>query len=500
MSESREATGDNEVVREVPDKAASSFHISKPNRTVIVEPIALLIGLCVMPTAMLSQFYIVAYYTKQLSNGTIVNSSHHNGNHRSESLCDVNKSDPVFVFGEEVQRRAANFSLILGLCSLIPALFVTMFIGAYSDKAGRRYAIIPPIAGCTLRAISYVMVIWLKLPVEYLVIGAVMEGFGGHYHTMLLGCFAYISDIVPADRRSLRITTLETCVIIPAVFTPLGFGYWVKNGGFLAPFLAVLALSLIILVYATFFVPETVLRNPEAKLFSTKHIKNTMLLFTKDDDTRRRWKLCVLLCAVFVCGVAKVGYLVDTLFQMNRPLCWTRDIIGYFLSVKVAVVGAGAVLSIRLLKCCMQDGGIALTSGLMGVVSSAYTAFVQNSIMMYITPLMSMFDFLFLPTARALMSSLVHDHQQGALYGGIAFIEVICSLVGDVLFNSVYSATLYIMTGFVFLVMAAFYAVGSLLIVVFIVKMGRENRTYMKFDDDGVADERGTSLPSLHIE
>ena len=53
----------------------------------------------------------------------------------------------------------------------------------------------------------------------------------------------------------------------------------------------------------------------------------------------------------------------------------------------------------------------------------------------------------------------------GALYGGIAFVEVICSLVGNVVFNSVYSATLYIMTGFVYLVMAAFYAVGCLLLV-----------------------------------
>ncbi|KAI0232534.1 hypothetical protein LSAT2_017149 [Lamellibrachia satsuma] len=127
----------------------------------------------------------------------------------------------------------------------------------------------------------------------------------------------------------------------------------------------------------------------------------------------------------------------------------------------------------RLLEMPCRTPGIALTSCLMGVVSSAYTAFVPNS---------------------------GYDVHQRPVRRHTAFIEVICSLVGDVLFNSVYSATLYIMTGFVFLVMAAFYAVGSLLIVVFIVKMGRENRTYMKFDDDGVADERGTSLPSLHIE
>ena len=382
MSESRGASG---VMAdgEVPDKAAS-FHIKKPNRTVIVEPIVLIIGLCGIPMGMLSQFYIVAYYTEQLSNGTVVNTSDHDGN-QSKSLCDVNKSDPVYMFGEEVQRRASNFSLILGLCSLIPALFLTTFIGAYSDQAGRRYAIIPPIVGSTVRAISYVVVIGLKLPAEYLVIGAVIEGFGGYYQTMLMGCFAYISDIVPADGRSLRITILETCVFIPAIFAPLVVGYWVEHGGFLAPFLTVLGLYIIALVYAIFFVPETVPRNPEAKFFSTKHMKKTLLLFTKDDDTRRRWKLCVLLFAFFLCSVVKVGDFVDTLFEMNRPLCWTSDIVGYFLSAEVAVVSAGAVLTMRLLKCCMRDGGIALTSGLMGVVHNAYTAFVQNSTMMYIS-------------------------------------------------------------------------------------------------------------------
>ena len=383
MPESTEATGDNMAAEEVPDKSAS-FQIRKPNRTVIVEPIVLLIGLCGIPMGMLSQFYIVAYYTQLLSNGTMTNSSHHSSN-RSESLCDVNKTDPVYLFGEEVQRRASNFSMILGLCSLIPALFVTTFIGAYSDQAGRRYAIIPPIVGSTVRAISYVIVVALQLPAEYLVIGAVIEGFGGYYQTMLMGCFAYISDIVSADGRALRITILETCVFVPAVFAPLATGYWVKHSGFLPPFITVLALYVVVLVYTIFFVPETVPRNPQAKFFSTKHMTKSVLLFTKDDGTRRRWKLSVLIAAFFLCSVVKVGDSVDQLFEMNRPLCWTSEVIGNFLSAEVAVISAGAVLSMRLLKCCMRDGGIALTSGLMGVVHNVYTAFVQNSIMMYIS-------------------------------------------------------------------------------------------------------------------
>ena len=383
MSGSNIATGDNMATEEVPDKAAS-FHIRKPKRTVIVEPIVLVVGLCGLPMGMLSQFYIVACYAGQLSNGTIDNSSDQHGN-RSESICDVNKSDPVYLFGEEVQRRASNFNLVLVLFSLIPALFVTTFIGAYSDQAGRRYAIIPPLVGSTVRAFSYVVVIAFELPAEYVLLGAVAEGSGGNYQTLLMGCFAYLSDIVPADGRSLRITILETCVFIPAVFTPLAFGYWVKHGGFLAPFLTIFGLYILALAYAVFFIPETVPRNPAAKFVSTKHMKKTVLLFTKDDDTRRRWKLCVLLFALFVCAAVRNGDSVDTLFEMNRPLCWTSDIIGYFMSAQTAVVSAGAVLTLRLLKCCMRDEGIALIAGLWGVVHNAYTAFVQNPTMMYVS-------------------------------------------------------------------------------------------------------------------
>ena len=206
MSTDREPSGD---VMEVSDKA-TSFRLRKPHRTVVVEPIMLITGFCWIPMAMVSQFYIIDYFTVQMSNGT---TSDHVSN-QSDSLCDVNKSDPAYLFGERVQARASNFNMVLSLCSLIPALFVTSFVGAYSDQAGRRYSLIPPLVGGTVRAISYVIVIAFKLPVEYLLIGALIEGCGGYYQTMLMGCFSYISDTVPVDRRAMRITIVGTCVFI----------------------------------------------------------------------------------------------------------------------------------------------------------------------------------------------------------------------------------------------------------------------------------------------
>jgi hypothetical protein len=49
---------------------------------------------------------------------------------------------------------------------------------------------------------------------------------------------------------------------------------------------------------------------------------------------------------------------------------------------------------------------------------------------------------------------------KGAVFGAVASVEVICSVLGTIVFNSIYSSTLHISSGFVFFAMAAFYAVG----------------------------------------
>jgi hypothetical protein len=53
----------------------------------------------------------------------------------------------------------------------------------------------------------------------------------------------------------------------------------------------------------------------------------------------------------------------------------------------------------------------------------------------------------------------------GVVFGGIASVEVISFTLGGIIFNAVYSSTLQIASGFVFVVMAMFYAVGCILLV-----------------------------------
>ena len=53
----------------------------------------------------------------------------------------------------------------------------------------------------------------------------------------------------------------------------------------------------------------------------------------------------------------------------------------------------------------------------------------------------------------------------GAVFGAIASVEVLCNMLGTIIFNTIYSKTLDIASGFVFLVMAVFYAVSFVLLL-----------------------------------
>jgi len=53
----------------------------------------------------------------------------------------------------------------------------------------------------------------------------------------------------------------------------------------------------------------------------------------------------------------------------------------------------------------------------------------------------------------------------GAVFGAIASVEVVCMVLGTVIFNTIYSKTLHIAPGFVFLIMAIFFALSCVLML-----------------------------------
>ena len=104
-----------------------------------------------------------------------------------------------------MQSYASYVQLGIVMFSALPSIVITLFMGGWSDKAGRRPALIVPILGSVLEAAVIIVVVYAKLPIYCLFIGAFIHGLCGYYTTIILACMSYIADTTEQSSIALRL-------------------------------------------------------------------------------------------------------------------------------------------------------------------------------------------------------------------------------------------------------------------------------------------------------
>lgn len=110
-------------------------------------------------------------------------------------------------------------------------LLVVPLLGSWSDQAGRRPVLIIPNVGLALQSVVYLVVMYLKLPVGYLLLGRMLSGILGDFNAILAGCFAYIADISDRRSRTFRVAILEACLGLSGMMASIIGGQWRKAQG-----------------------------------------------------------------------------------------------------------------------------------------------------------------------------------------------------------------------------------------------------------------------------
>ena len=293
---------------------------------------------------------------------------------------------------------------------------------------------------------------------------------------MAMSCYAYVADRTPADRRMLRITLLQLCMLVAGSVSPMAVGPLIGLIGVENVLLAVICITVVNFAYVFVFLrsddrnvdeqralidgqndvrsrsctdnedgpglTESVNKEPGADLDSSERALSTAgsgdrhhaprfrhAVPRSDDDaadssrslnsdntqprselaeprterqtrtlcddfrsafslflspSRHRARLNILMTVFFISILPTFDFSVSTLFEMNRPLCWTVREIGMFTGVSLAVSAVGALIVTPAMKKCATDWHIAITAAVAGVITYGYKFFVRDSLMMYL--------------------------------------------------------------------------------------------------------------------
>ncbi|XP_074869798.1 proton-coupled folate transporter isoform X1 [Carettochelys insculpta] len=352
---------------------------------------------------------------------------------------------------QEVEASVSHWNLYINLGGFFVGLFSVTLLGPWSDRVGRRPALILPAVGMALQAAVYLLVMYLRLHVGYFLLGRILCGLLGDYNLILASSFAYVADVSDLQTRTFRVAVLEACLGVAGMLASIIGGQWRRAQGYIDPFWLVFAASLAAALYAALCLQDSVREKQPARLFTLRHYAAVYRLYAAPGHQGSRQKLALYSLVFFLVVTVHFGAReLFVLYELSSPLCWSSALIGYGSAVAYLTY-LSSLAGLRVLQLCLKDAWVAVL-GLLSNISGLLVISLAST-----TPLMfTGYGALFLsmaatPVIRAKLSKLVDEKDQGALFASVACLEGLCSLVATGVFNSLYPASLPFMRGFPFL-------------------------------------------------
>ena len=95
----------------------------------------------------------------------------------------------------------------------IPSVTFALFLGPWSDRAGRKLLIMFPYLGFLLVSLSMIINVYFfrELYVEFLWLEN-LSAFFGSYVIFLIGCYGFLADTTDQESRTIRIAVMDGCI------------------------------------------------------------------------------------------------------------------------------------------------------------------------------------------------------------------------------------------------------------------------------------------------
>ncbi|XP_059048337.1 proton-coupled folate transporter-like [Achroia grisella] len=375
---------------------------------------------------------------------------------------------------DEVQKLIASVQAWKGAIQTIIPTILMLFIGAWSDKTGKRkICMLMPIFGefmtCLLNMVNTYF--FYQIPVELTVVMEVIfPALTGGWYTMILGAFSYLADVTSRETRTFRIGILNLCM---TVGFPVGMGLsgvLLKRFGFYGVFTISATLQFLNFCYVMFAIKDhTWLENKEKvkrkgctgfllDFFDVNSLKETLEIAFKKDTNNRRTRICLILTVVCLTFGPMWGELGVTYIFSRYRFNWDEVKYSIFSTYSLITHAIGTLFAISVFskKLKADDAVLGMISSTSKICGASVMAFARNDYEAYLSPLVEILNGTSTIALRSIASKLVSYQELGKVFSLFGVAETMMPLVFSPLYSRVYIATLHIMPGAIFLLSVLF--------------------------------------------
>ncbi|XP_021367987.1 solute carrier family 46 member 3-like [Mizuhopecten yessoensis] len=389
------------------------------------------------------------------------------------SSCNVNTSTEAYRERTAAQRAVSQLNIYTKVAEAVPALIITGVMGGLGDRFGRTRILIFTTSLTFLSICVSSPIIYFEIDVYYFLISSTLYSLGGGIYGALSIGFAYISDVTsPGKQRTLMITLLEASIGIGAAISGLVSGFIIEGVGYFYSNICAGAVAAGSVLVVVLFLPPS--RSPHISVSRKSNLENSRAAFTfYFQASPMRYKYVIGIISFMFASISLLGKQpIEILYQLNAPFCWTSVKVGYFSAISYSVSMILGMSVIKVLQMCFVEEVIAMFSGISGMAAYIVEAFAVNDLTLFVVPVIGFISVLVFPMIRSMLSKLTPADGQGALFAGIAVVEIASSLGANLGASAIYIATVGTMRGFVFLVFAGLSFLTTCLLLVYRITSG----------------------------
>ncbi|XP_045521450.1 proton-coupled folate transporter-like [Pieris brassicae] len=371
---------------------------------------------------------------------------------------------------DEVQKLIASVQGWKSVIHTAVPTLLMLFIGAWSDKTGRRkICMLMPIIGefmtCVLNMINTYF--FYQVPVELTVfMEVIFPALTGGWYTMFLGAFSYLGDVTSKETRTFRMGILSLCM---TVGFPVGMGLsgiLLRYTGYYGVFSISAVLQFMNFIYVFLAIDDHKwLQNKEKDLrtgcggfllefFDFNSVKDTLKIAFKKEPNKRRLRICLILIVVCLSFGPLWGEMSIMYIFARYRFNWDEVKYSIYSTYSLVTHSIGTMFTISVFskKLRADDSVLGMISTTSKVAGALVMAFARNDYEVYVAPLVEILNGTTMIALRSIASKLVSHQELGKVFSLFGVAETMMPLIFSPLYAKIYILTLHVLPGAVFLV------------------------------------------------
>ncbi|ROT69738.1 Proton-coupled folate transporter [Penaeus vannamei] len=429
--------------------------VLKALRAVSVEPVMLVDGAC-------NQAMLLFIENVQMNKICSVNLGF------PDQVCNNLSAHP-----EEdvlVQREFSLFAFYNSIImSAIPLIFV-LFMGAWSDKYGRKIPLLWTLIGHVLHAGGYLLCNWqTSWPVEVIYFVTFLEALGGANVGLLSTVTSYVSDICSENTRTSRVSTAHSLWYLGGPVGTLVGALVIKDSGYNLALLLVLLAYLSAVLYVVFVIKES--HGPFAKTASQAHgsakqepspdskevsklrmasdffnwrrVVESFKTAFRQREGNTRMVIMAMLLSNMLRRIARGFFMY---MFVRRVLSWKATDYGYWVTYRNLLAAIGSLFLVPILTKMLSATDASLAA--VGALSTLgeYTCYslvsgVAQTFLMWLGPPIGIISNALVIAIRSMSTKLVSKEEKGRISAVMAATNGLMPMVAYAAYSPIYYTT-----------------------------------------------------------